>query len=75
LNWPTNFPGSSGQKVELVYADNGSDLNTAKTALENLVEIKPAVVLGSYGSAFYMLAGSVFEEAKIPADLPTPTHW
>lgn len=68
------FPEVLGKKVELVYADNGSDLNTAKTALENLVENKPAIVLGSYGSAFSMLAESVFQEAKIPALTITNTN-
>jgi len=68
------FPEVLGKQVELVYADNGSELNTAKTALENLVENKPAVVLGSYGSAFSMLAGPVFEEAKIPALTITNTN-
>lgn len=68
------FPQVLGKDVELIYADNGSDLNTAKTTLENLVEINPAVVLGSYGSAFSMLAGSVFEEAKIPALTITNTN-
>jgi len=68
------FPEVLGKEVELVYVDNGSDLNTAKTALENLVENKPAIVLGSYGSAFSMLAGSVFQEAKIPALTITNTN-
>lgn len=68
------FPKVLGKKVELIYADNGSDLNTAKTALENLVEIKPAVVLGSYGSAFSMLAGSVFQDEMIPALTITNTN-
>ena len=68
------FPEVLGKKVELVYADNGSDLNTAKTTLENLVKNKPAVVLGSYGSAFSMLAGSIFLEEKIPALTITNTN-
>jgi branched-chain amino acid transport system substrate-binding protein len=68
------FPEVLGKKIELVYADNGSDLNTAKTTLENLVKTNPAVVLGSYGSAFSMLAGSVFQEAKIPALTITNTN-
>jgi branched-chain amino acid transport system substrate-binding protein len=68
------FPEVLGKKVELVYADNGSELNTAKTALDNLVKNKPAIVLGSYGSAFSMLAGSVFLEAKIPALTITNTN-
>jgi len=68
------FPDVLGKKVELVYADNGSDLNTAKTTLENLAKTKPAVVLGSYGSAFSMLAGPVFEKEKIPALTITNTN-
>ena len=68
------FPEVLGKKVELVYADNGSDLNTAKTTLENLVKNKPSVVLGSYGSAFSMLAGPVFKHAKIPALTITNTN-
>jgi len=68
------FPEVLGKQVELVYVDNGSDLNTAKTALENLVENKPAIVLGSYGSAFSMLAESIFQEAKIPALTITNTN-
>lgn len=61
------FPTVLGKRVELVRADNGSDLNTAKSALEDLVNRKPAMVLGSYGSAFSMLAGDYFLEAGIPA--------
>jgi branched-chain amino acid transport system substrate-binding protein len=68
------FPEVLGKQVELVYVDNGSELNTAKTALENLVENKPTIVLGSYGSAFSMLAESVFQEAKIPALTITNTN-
>lgn len=68
------FPEVLGKQVELVYADNGSELNTAKTALDNLIENKPAIVLGSYGSAFSMLAESVFQEAKIPALTITNTN-
>lgn len=68
------FPDVLGKKVELVYADNGSDLNTAKTTLENLVKNKPAVILGSYGSAFSMLAGPVVAKAKIPTLTITNTN-
>ena len=50
------FPTVLDKKVELVYVDNGSDLNTDKSVLEDLVEKKPVLVLGSYGSAFSMLA-------------------
>ncbi len=68
------YPEVLGKEVELVYVDNGSDLNTAKTALDNLVKNKPAIVLGSYGSAFSMLAGPIFLDAKIPAMTITNTN-
>lgn len=68
------FPTVLDKKVELVYVDNGSDLNTAKSVLEDLVEKKPVLVLGSYGSAFSMLAGDYFLEAGIPALTITNTN-
>ncbi len=68
------YPEVLGKKVELVYADNGSDLNTAKTTLGNLVQQKPSVVLGSYGSAFSMLAGEIFQKNHIPALTITNTN-
>jgi len=68
------FPQVLGKDVELVYADNGSDLNAAKTTIENLVQQKPAIVLGSYGNAFSMLAGETFQKEKIPAITITNTN-
>lgn len=68
------FPQVLGKQVELTYADNGSDLNAAKTTIENLAQQKPAIVLGSYGNAFSMLAGETFLKDKIPAITITNTN-
>jgi branched-chain amino acid transport system substrate-binding protein len=56
-----------GKPVELVVADNHSDIDEAFSAARSLVEKKVAVVLGSYRSTLSIAGGSVFEENKIPA--------
>lgn len=38
-----------GKKVELVYADTQSSIYVAESAVADLIDKKPAVVLGSYG--------------------------
>jgi branched-chain amino acid transport system substrate-binding protein len=44
------LPVAIGKKVELVYADNKSDVDVAVSTAESLVEKKVSVVLGSYGN-------------------------
>jgi branched-chain amino acid transport system substrate-binding protein len=56
-----------GKPVELIIADNHSDIDEAFSAAQSLVEKKVAVVLGSYRSTLSIAGGSVFEENKIPA--------
>jgi branched-chain amino acid transport system substrate-binding protein len=56
-----------GKPVELVIADNHSDIDEAFSAAKSLVEKKVAVVLGSYRSTLSIAGGSVFEEHGIPA--------
>ena len=61
------FPEAIGKKVELVYADNKSDVDVAASAAESLVEKKVSVVLGSYGNTLSLVGGEIFAKAKIPA--------
>ncbi|HML36038.1 MAG TPA: ABC transporter substrate-binding protein [Bacillota bacterium] len=61
------FPEVLGQKVELVYADNKSDVDVAAAAAQNLVDRKVSAVLGSYGSTLSLVGGEYFTKAKIPA--------
>ncbi len=68
------FPEVIGKKVELVYADNKSDVDVAISAAENLVEKKVSVVLGSYGNTLSLVGGEIFTKAKIPAIAVTATN-
>lgn len=61
------YPTVNGKFVELVYADNASDIYAAETAIKELILKKPSVILGSYGSVYSMVAGDYVNEAKIPA--------
>ena len=64
---PTVEVGGETYKVELVYADNGSDSAKAPTAAADLVGKDVALVLGSYGSGVSIAGGPVFEEAGLAA--------
>ena len=46
-----------GKKVELVYEDTQSSIYTTQSAIQNILEKKPAVVLGTYGDACSLAAG------------------
>lgn len=61
------FPEALGKKVELVYADNKSDVDVAASAAQDLVEKKVSIVLGSYGSTLSLVGSEYFTKAKIPA--------
>jgi branched-chain amino acid transport system substrate-binding protein len=56
-----------GKPVELVIADNHSDIDDAFSVARSLVEKKVSVVLGSYRSTLSIAGGSVFEANNIPA--------
>lgn len=56
-----------GKEIELVYVDNGSDIELAKEAAEQITEKDVSVVLGSYDSALSIAAGEVFQEQQQPA--------
>ncbi len=60
-------PTVSGKRVELVYADNKSDIFSGKLAAQKLVNSKVDIILGSYGNVMSMTGGRYFEEAEIPA--------
>ncbi len=59
--------GGQTYKIELVEVDNQSDPAKAPSAAQQLVSSKVSVVLGTYGSACAIAAGSIFAENKIPA--------
>lgn len=60
------YPEASGKKIELIYADNKSDIDSAETAMADLMKKKPVAVLGSYGSIYSLIANSHLEVAQVP---------
>lgn len=68
------FPEVLGKKVELVYADNKSDIDVAASAAQYLIDKKVSVVLGSHGSTLSLVGSEYFKEAKIPAITITSTN-
>lgn len=61
------YPEVAGKKVELIYADNQSDMDVAQTVIQELVAQKPAVILGSYGEVLTLVAGDTVKANNIPA--------
>lgn len=68
------YPTVDGKRVELVYADNRSDMNVAETAITDLIAQKPVVILGSYGEANSLTASEYIDDAKIPTIAITNTN-
>lgn len=68
------FPDLDGVPVELVYADNQSDLTEAPGAARELAESGVRVVLGSYRSTLSLAASDIFEEYRLPAIAATCTN-
>ncbi|MCQ2463348.1 MAG: ABC transporter substrate-binding protein, partial [Clostridia bacterium] len=64
---PTVEIGGKTYKVELVYADNGSDQSKAPAAAAELVGKEVAIVLGSYGSGVSIAASETFKNAGLAA--------
>lgn len=67
-------PRALGKKVELLYFDNKSDIYIAETVVQEMVDKRVAVVLGSYGSVNSLMAAGELEEASIPAITITNTN-
>lgn len=61
------MPEVLGKQVELVVADNKSDMAEAAVVVARLIEKDRVVaILGSYGSSLAMAGGGVAEQAGIP---------
>jgi len=60
-------PKVLGKEVELLYADNKSDIYIAELAIQDLIAKRPAIVLGSYGGVYSLIAAEFLEKARIPA--------
>ncbi len=68
------YPTVSGAKVELLYADNKSNIDVAETAMADLMKKQPKAVLGSYGNIYSLIAGPHLETAEVPGIAITNTN-
>ena len=68
------YPTVAGATVELLYADNKSDIDAAETAMADLMKKQPMAVLGSYGNIYSLIAGPHLEAAEVPGIAITNTN-
>ncbi len=69
------YPEVLGKKVEIVVADNKSDVVEAASAAARLVEKeKVAAIIGSWGSSYSMAAGDIVRNAQVPAVAASATN-
>lgn len=68
------YPELNGAKIELLYADNKSDIDAAETAMADLMKKQPKAVLGSYGNIYSLIAGPHLEAAETPGIAITNTN-
>lgn len=69
------YPEVLGKKVELVIADNKSDVVEAASAAARLVDRdKVTAIIGSWGSSNSIAAGDIVRDAKIPTVAPSATN-
>ena len=54
-------------RSELIYCNNMSDIYACDSVVTNLVQKRPAIVLGSYGSLYSLTASDELAANKIPA--------
>ena len=63
-----------GCRVELVEVDTQSSVSATKAAVQGLIEMKPAAIIGCAGEATSLAASEYIEEAGIPAITPSATN-
>ena len=68
------YSNVNGKRVELIVVDNQSRTGSAKTAIQDLIEMKPVLIIGSAGESLSMVASPYIKEAKIPMITPSSTN-
>lgn len=64
----------NGQDIELILVDDKSKTSTAKTVIEELIEMKPVAIIGSAGNATSLIASDYIDNATIPTITPSATN-
>jgi len=68
------YPTIENKEVELVYADNASDVQLCPTAAQSLIDAGCSVILGSYKSVLTLAASDVIKAGRVPAIAITNTN-
>ncbi len=68
------YPEVLGKKVDLIIADNQSDIYVAETVAQDLTRQNPQVILGSYGETLTLIAGEAAKANNIPGITITSTN-
>ena len=62
-----------GARVELVEVDTQTETGSSKAAIQNMIKMKPSVIIGSAGEASSMIASPYIRKAEIPSGSTTTT--
>lgn len=68
------YSNVDGYKVVISRVDTQSKVSTTRTAIQGLIEMKPAAIIGSAGEAASLAASEYIEEAGIPTITPSATN-
>ena len=60
------YPEVLGKKIEIVYEDTQSSIYTTESAIQELINYQPDLILGCYGEANALLAAKYIEQKLIP---------
>ncbi len=63
-----------GAEIKLIKVDNQSDIHASKTAIEDLIKLKPVAIIGSAGEMSSMAATKYVQKAKIPMITPSASN-
>lgn len=70
----TIYNNVNGYNVELIKVDTQSKSKSAKSAIENLIKMKPVAIIGSCGEATSLIASEYIGDARIPAITPSAVN-
>ena len=68
------YSNVDGYRVELVKVDTQSTVGATETAIQALIEMKPAAIIGAAGDASSLAISEYIDEAGIPAITPSATN-
>lgn len=68
------YSNVNGVDIQLVYADNQSDVHASETAINDLLKMEPIAIIGSAGEASSMVASPYIKKAQVPAITPSAVN-